>query len=151
MKRPVSDRARHLATELERLFAQDTELAEQLNDAHGRLRDANDRLSSGLHPDGLRAVYGDHPVSEAAQLEATVHSRSQVLDTTDGLGAVQAVHWEIHRAHCDHQQVAKDRRHLAADIGEIVRTFVGELVAASWSEQEARNANVHELGSGEDA
>jgi len=27
MKRPVSDRARQLATELERLFARDTELA----------------------------------------------------------------------------------------------------------------------------
>ncbi len=59
MKRPVSDRARQLATELQRLFAKYTELAEQLNDAHRRLLNANDQLWSGLHPDGLRAVYGD--------------------------------------------------------------------------------------------
>ncbi len=61
------------------------------------------------------------------------------------LGAVQAVHWQIHRAHCDRQQVAEDRRCLAADIGEVVRTFLDELMAAGWSEEEARTANVHEL------
>jgi hypothetical protein len=145
MKRPVSDRARRLATELERLFAHDAQLAEQLNDAHRRLRDANDRLWSGLHPDGLRAVYGDHPASQAAHLEATVHGRSQVLDTPDLLGAVQDTHWQIHHAHCGYQHIAEERRRLAADIGEVVRASLDELAAAGWSEQEARDANVHEL------
>jgi hypothetical protein len=149
MKRPVSHRARQL---VERLFAQDAELAEQLNDAHRELRDANDRLWSGLDPDGLRAVYGDHPASEAAHLEATVHGRSQVPDSPDVLRAVQEVRWQIHRAHYDHQQVAEDRRRLGAEIGEVVRAFLDELMAAGWSEQEARSANVDKLArSSEDA
>jgi hypothetical protein len=145
MKRSVSDRARTLATELERLFDQDTELAHKLNDAHSRLRDENDRLWSGLHPGGLRAVSGDHPASEAAQLEATVHGRSEVLDTPDGLDAVQAVHWQIHQAHCDYQPIAAERRRLAAVAGEVIRAFLDEPMAAGWSEEEARTANVHEL------
>ncbi|MGO9955945.1 MAG: hypothetical protein ACLP50_08165 [Solirubrobacteraceae bacterium] len=145
MKRSVSDRARHPATELKGLFAHDAELVEQLDDAHGRLRDANERLWSGLHPDGLRAVYGDHPASEAARLQAAVHGRSRVLDSPDVLSAVQAVHWQIHQAHRDHQQVAEDRRHLAAEIGEVVRTFLDELIAGDWSEEEARTTNVEEF------
>jgi hypothetical protein len=53
--------------------------------------------------------------------------------------------WQIHKAHCDYQQAAEDRRQLAADIGEITRTFLDELVAAGWSETEARDANIREL------
>lgn len=52
-----------------------------------------------------------------------------------------------HKAHCDYQQVAEDRRRFAATIGETIRAFVDELVAAGWSEHEARNANVHDLAS----
>jgi hypothetical protein len=124
MKRSVSDRARRLAAELQRLFARDAELAEQLNDPHRRLLNANDRLRSGLHPEELHALRGDHRASEAAQLEASVDGRLRVLDSTDVLGALEQVHCQIHRAHCDHQQVAEDRRLLAAGIGEIVRAFL---------------------------
>jgi hypothetical protein len=144
MKRSVSDRARQLATELQRLFALNTELAEQLNDAH-RLRDATDRLWLGLHPDGLRALHGDHPTSEAAQIEATVPGRSQMLDSPDVLGAVQAAHWQIYRAQCDQQQVAEDCRRLTAATGEVIRAFLDELMAAGWSAQEARSANASKL------
>ncbi len=66
--------------------------------------------------------------------------RSQVLDSPDALDAVQDAHWEIHRAHCDYQEVAEARRRLAADIGETIRAFLDELTAAGWSQQEARNA-----------
>jgi hypothetical protein len=149
MKRTVSDRARQLATELQRLFATDTELAEQLNDAHRRLLDANDRLWSGLHPDGLRALHGAHPAPEAAQRKTIVAGRSQVLDSPDALGALQEVHWQIHLAHCGGQQVGEERRRLAAATGEVIRTFLDELIAAGWSEQEARDANLHELAGAE--
>ena len=149
MKRSVSDRARQLASELQRLFAHDTDLAHKLNDAHRRLLDANNRLWSGMHPDGLRALDGDHPAPEAAQLEATLRSRSQVLDSPDVLDAVQAVHNQIHLAQCDYERVAEDRRHLAAEIDEIIRTLLDELVAG-WSEQQTRNTDIHALASPEE-
>ncbi len=53
MSRPIPNRARQLAAELERRFAQDADLARKLNDAHEHLRRANDRLWWGLHPDGM--------------------------------------------------------------------------------------------------
>jgi hypothetical protein len=43
MSRAVPDRARRLAAELELRFAHDAGLATRLNDAHQRLRCANDR------------------------------------------------------------------------------------------------------------
>jgi hypothetical protein len=39
----------------------------------------------------------------------------------------------IRQAHCDHQEVAESRRHLATDVGETTRAFLDELVAAGWS------------------
>jgi hypothetical protein len=140
--------ARQLAAELERLFAGDAEIAKRLNDAHGRLTAANERLWSGLHPDGLSAVYGSHPQFETLKLEAALNSRSDVLESADALGQLQDVHWQIHRAHADYQEAAEDRRQLAAEIGEVIRAFVDELVDAGWSEDEARNANVRELTAG---
>jgi hypothetical protein len=145
----VSARARELATELERLFAGDSEIAKRLNDAHHRLAAANDRLWSGLHPEGLSAVYGDHPEFEAVQLEAALDSRSEILESGDPLGQLQQAHWEIHKAHLDYQEAAEDRRQLAADIGEVIARFVDELVANGWPEEDARNANVHDLAGGQ--
>jgi len=69
----------------------------------------------------------------AAEIEAAV------------LGGLQEAHWTIHRAFCEYQQLAEDRRHLAAEIGELIAAFVAELVAAGWTEQEARQADVHQL------
>jgi hypothetical protein len=150
MKRSVSDRARQLASELQRLFARDTDVAHKLNDAHRRLLEANNRLWSGFHPDGLRALDGDHPAPEAAQLEATLRSRSQVLDSPDVLETVQAVHWQIHQAHYDYERVAEDRRHLAAEIGEINPDLSRRLVAAGWSEQQARSTDIRALANSEE-
>jgi hypothetical protein len=145
MSDAVPEHVRELAGEPERLFARDAEIAVRLNDAQSRLTAANDRLWSGLHPDGLSAVYGDHPEFESVQLEAAVDARSEVLESPDPLGQLQQVHWEIHRAHLDYQRAAEERRTLAAEIGEVVGRFVAELVDAGWSEEAARNANVHEL------
>lgn len=49
----------------------------------GRLTATNERLWSGLHPDGLSAVYGTHPKFETVQLEAALGSRSEVLEPPD--------------------------------------------------------------------
>jgi hypothetical protein len=143
---PIS--ARTLADELARLFEADVVLAERLNDAHQRLLAANDRLWTGLHPDGLQALYGDQSGFEAVQLEAAVDSRSEVLESSDPLGRLQEAHWAIHRAHHDYQEAGEDRRHLAADIGEAIGRFVDALVAAGWTEEEARNADVRAIARG---
>ncbi len=69
----------------------------------------------------------------AAEVEAAV------------LAGLQEAHWAIHRAFCDYQAVSEDRRHLAAEIGELIAGLVSELVAAGWTEQAARNADVHQF------
>jgi hypothetical protein len=142
MNRPVPDAARELAAQLDAMFAQDSALARRLNDAQHLLQAANDRLWWGLHPDGLAAVYWEDP---AAVDVAFAEHRSEVLGALDALAAIQQVHWRIHRAFISYQAVAEERRQLAAEIGELIRQFVDALVAAAWPEQEARNANVHEL------
>jgi len=138
----ITDAARELAAQLECQFARDAALATRLADAQDRLMRANDRLWWGLHPDGLAAVYGEHP---AAVEIAFAENRSEVLGAPDPLAAIQQVHWTIRKVFVDYQSVAEERRQLAADVGELIREFVEELVAAGWSEEQARNANVHKL------
>jgi hypothetical protein len=55
------------------------------------------------------------------------------------------VHWNIHRAFIEYQTAAEDRRELAADTGELIDRFVDTLVAAGWSQEQTRTANVDEL------
>ncbi|MHB1569810.1 MAG: hypothetical protein ACYCXW_06350 [Solirubrobacteraceae bacterium] len=142
MSRAIPAPARQLAAELERRFARDAELATQLNDAQQRLRDASDRLWSGLHPDGIAAIYGEHP---AAIEGATAHNRSQVLDSPDPLRAVQQAHWTIHKAFINYEDAAERRRQLAAEVGELAGELIASLVAAGWSEHDAREANIPNL------
>ena len=61
------------------------------------------------------------------------------------LALVQEIHWTIHRAFTEYQTVSERRRQLAADAGELIARFIDALVAAGWSEEAARNANVDEL------
>lgn len=138
----ITAAARELAAQLARRFARDAELATRLADAQARLMRANDRLWWGLHPDGLAAVYDEHP---AAVDIAFAQNRSEVLGAPDPLAAIQQVHWTVRKAFVEYQSAAEQRRQLAADIGELIREFVEELVAVGWSEEKARNANVHEL------
>ena len=84
---------------------------------------------------------------ETIQLEAGVDGRSDVLESSDVLGELQKVHWEIHRAYCEYQEIGEDRRHLAGEIGEQIAAMVAELVAGGFSEEEARNVDVHQLAS----
>ncbi len=93
MTATFSPAARQIAAKVSRAFAQDQQLATRLEDAHGRRLAANDRLWSGLRPDGLAAIYGEHSQLEAVCLEESVHSGSEVLGSTDPLGALQDVHW----------------------------------------------------------
>ena len=138
----ASDAARVLAAQLERQFARDADLAKRLAWAQARLMRANDRLWWGLHPDSLTAVYGEHP---AVVDMAFAENRSEVLGAPDPLAAVQQVQGSIRKAFIDYQSAAEERRQLAAEVGELIREFVDALVAAGWSEDQARNASVHEL------
>jgi hypothetical protein len=49
------------------------------------------------------------------------------------------------KAFIEYQAAAERRRQLAAEVGETIRQFVDQLLAAGWSEEQARDANVHEL------
>ncbi len=148
----VPEAADRLAGELADAFATDRGLAERLNACQRRLQAANDRLWSGLHPDALGLVYDDvaaggpgtsiiaEGIVDAVRLGGAAAEVGAAV-----LGELQAAHWTIHRAFCEYQQLAEDRRHLAAEIGELIATFVSELVAAGWSEEQARRADVHQL------
>jgi hypothetical protein len=62
----VPARARELAARLAALFERDVEIVGRLNDAQSRLRDANERLWSGLAPDAFGLVYdGSAPAGRA--------------------------------------------------------------------------------------
>jgi len=80
-----------------------------------------------------RMIDALHAGLPAAEVEAAV------------LPGLQEAHWAIHRAFSEHQRVGEDRRHLAAEIGELIAAFVAELLAAGWTEQAARDADVHQL------
>ncbi len=60
------------------------------------------------------------------------------------LPGLQEAHWAIHRACSDYQRIS-DRRHLAAEIGELIAGLISELIAAGWTEQAAQDADVHQF------
>ena len=142
MSRAVPEHARRLAAELDLQFAHDAELATELADAQRRLQHANDRLWSGLHPDGIAMIYDAHPAVVEA---ATARNRSEVLDAPDPVRAVQQVHWSIHKAFTSYQSTAERRRQLAAEIGELAGDPITTLLGAGWSRQDARDANIRSL------
>ncbi len=107
----------------------------------------------GLHPDALGLVY-DGAARTGGQSESQV--AESVVDAVRAddsaaeveaalLSELQEAHWAIHRAFSEYQQLSEDRRHLAAEIGELIAAFVAELVTAGWSEEQARTADVHQL------
>jgi hypothetical protein len=150
----VPDTARQLAGELVDAFESDRQLAEQLTAAQHRLQAANDRLWSGLHPDALGLVYDESAavgVSQgssqvAEEILDAVHAGGAAADVeAAALGELQQVHWAIHRAFCECQRIGEERRHLAAEIGELIAQMVAELVAAGWTEEQARTADARAL------
>jgi len=80
-----------------------------------------------------RMIDALHAGLPAAEVEAAV------------LPGLQEAHWAIHRAFSDYQRISEDRRHLAAEIGELISGLVSELIAAGWTEQAARDADVRQL------
>ena len=91
----VPARARELAARLSALFERDVEIVGRLNDAQSRLRDANERLWSGLAPDAFGLVYdGAAPAgqSQIAKLMSDARSAGGPDSDTAVLGALQQIH-----------------------------------------------------------
>jgi hypothetical protein len=140
--------ARELAGRLSALFRSDVGIAERLNDAQRRLREANERLWSGLSPDAFGLVYDGAAAGGESQIAALVG------DAVSGGGsepraamlqALQQTHWLIRGAFHDYQSACEERRQLAVEVGEFSAQLTAVLCAAGWSEQDARDADVHEL------
>jgi hypothetical protein len=101
MRGEVPGRARVLAARLAGLFRADMEIAARLNDAQRRLRDANERLWSGLARDAFGRVDGVVTAVGASQMTRLMG------DALSGggrgseaavLGALEAIHWQVHHA-----------------------------------------------------
>jgi len=141
-------RARELAAGLAVLFGRDVEIVERLNDAQRRLRDANERLWSGLSPDAFGLIYdGVAPAgqSQVAALLSDALRRGRPVSEAEVLGALQQIHWTIHRGFHDYQFACEERRQLAVEVGELAQQLTEVLRVAGWSEEDARTADVHEL------
>jgi hypothetical protein len=139
----VPTRARALAARLSALFLEDQAIAVRQADAQRRLTDANDRLWSGLAADAFGLIYAGAAPAGRSQIAKPIRPGPGSQATL--LGGLQEAHWTIHRAFCAYQSACEERRQLAADIGETIRQFLDALVSAGWSEDQARNANVHQL------
>jgi hypothetical protein len=147
-KGQCSARGRELAACLAVLFGRDVEIVERLNDAQRRLGDANERLWSGLSPDVFGLIYdGVAPAgqSQVAALMSDALCRGRPEPEAAVLGALQQIHWTIHRAFHDYQFACGARRQLAVEVGELTQQLTEVLCAAGWSAEDARAADVHEL------
>ena len=143
--RVVPALARELAARLSALFERDVEIVERLNDAQRRVREANERLWSGLSPDAFGLIYdGIGPAAGSSQIAALIMDDARDAETAV-LGALGQIHWSIHRGFCEYQSACEERRQLAVDVGEITAKFIEVLCGAGFSEDDARAANVHEL------
>lgn len=149
--RAVPAHARGLAARLSALFQRDVEIVKQLNDAHHRLDNANERLFSGLAPDAYGVLYDDAAAAAiatspiAASPIAALIRDGGLAANTAMLEALQHVRWTIHRAFCRYQFACEERRQLAVEVGELSHQLTDALCAAGWSALEARQADVHEL------
>ena len=91
---------------------------------------------------GRLLVLFERDVEIARRLNDAGRRLRAAIESETALGQAR---WRIDRAFHDYQIAAEERRQLAAEIGEVIRRFVDVLVAAGWSEEQARGANVHEL------
>ena len=143
--RAVPARARELAARLSALFHRDCLIVGRLNDAQRRLREANERLWSGLAPDAFGLVYDGAASAGHSQLAGLMadvlggESRAVVLF------ALQESHWAIHRAFCEFRSASEERRMLAVEVGELSWQLTEALMSAGWSADDAQDADVHEL------
>jgi hypothetical protein len=145
-------RARELAARLSALFCRDVEFVEWLNDAQRRLRDANERLWSGLSPDAFGLIYDGAAAAGTSEVAALVGVRRGAGGPDADaavLAALQQIHSAIHRAFCEFQSACEERRQLAVEVGELSQQLTEVLCAAGWSADDARDADVHRLAEAE--
>lgn len=144
--RAVPAHARELAARLSALFQRDVDIVKQLNDAHHRLANANERLFSGLAPDAFDALYDSAAAAGigTSPIAALIRDGGPAANSAL-LEALKHVRWTIHRAFCRYQFACEERRQLAVEVGELSQQLTDTLRAAGWSASEARQANVHEL------
>lgn len=144
--RAVPAHARELAAQLSALFQRDVEIVTQLNDAHHRLDNANERLFSGLAPDAYGVLYHDAAAAGIATSPIAALIRDGGLAANSAmLEALQHVRWTIHLAFCRYQFACEERRQLAVEVGKLSHQLTHALCAAGWSAPQARQANVHDL------
>lgn len=136
--------ARELAARLSVLFERDVEIVKRVNDAQRRVREANERLWSGLSPDSFGVMHEGAGPAGSSEIAPLMMDGARDAETAV-LAAVQQIHWSIHRGFCDYQSACEERRQLAVDVGEITGKFIEVLCGAGFSEADARAANVHEL------
>ena len=136
--------ARELAAQLSVLFDRDVEIVKRLNDAQRRVREANERLYSGLSPDAFGVIYDGIGLAGSSQIAALIVDGARDPRTAV-LEALGQIHWAIHRGFCEYRYACEERRQLAVDVGEITAKFIEVLRGAGFSEDDARQANVHEL------
>jgi hypothetical protein len=135
--------ARDAARVLVELFARDQQLAIALNAAGDRLHTANERLTAGLSAEALLAVYG--PIGP----DLGLHGRKPpVLADEHPIAGLERVAHEIRSAFGDHQKAADDRRFLAADIGRVTADLTAAMLAAGFTQADARNADLQALAAG---
>jgi hypothetical protein len=137
---PVPPVARRAAARLAELFERDQRLAVELNAAQDRLLEANGGLTAGLSAEALQRVYG--PAGPDLGLSGRL---PPVLDDPHPREALERASKRIREAFYEYQRLADERRVLGADVGEATALLVDALVAAGWSEEQARDANVLEL------
>jgi hypothetical protein len=132
---PVGPVARQAAARLAGLFERDQRLVVELNRAQDRLLKANGWLTEGLSAEALQEIYG--PGGPGVGLSGF---QPRVLEDPHPREAFYV-----------DQRVADERRVLGVDVGEATAMLVDALVAAGWSEQQARDAGVLELSREEQA
>jgi hypothetical protein len=132
--------ARQCARRLCALFARDRQLAREQDAAHERFAAAAERLVGALSPEALRSILapgGEHPAVVARAQRRLPHAQPG--------SALDRVADALRGAFGDYHDIADRRRRLAGEADEETVVLVSELVAAGWSERDARNANVWQL------
>ena len=91
----------------------------------------------------LSALFG----SDCELAERLNDAQRRLLSANDRLwsGLAPDAPWVIRSAFCQYQFACEERRRLAVDVGELSAQLTAALCAAGWSEEAAREANVHEL------
>jgi hypothetical protein len=135
---------RVLAGVLAALFERDRRLAVALSTAQRRLLAANERLTVAM-PVGavLCALFGPDDADAG-----WAGRRPAVLDAESPVIALSEVADTVWRAFFAYQNTAEQRRQVGADVGEATVRLVDALIAAGFSDTQARRADVRALRDG---